>query len=103
MGIYNIQMTEAIGMMEGAFFVSKGEIISWINKTLNVNLVKIEQTAPGHIACQIMDILYPNIVPMSKINWKAKHDYEYIQNYKILQNVFIKVNLKKYIEVDKLV
>lgn len=30
-------MEAAIGIMEGAFFVSKGEIISWINNLLDVN------------------------------------------------------------------
>jgi len=50
-------MTENIGMMEGAYFVSKNDILKWINETLELNLTKIEQTAPGHIACQIIDII----------------------------------------------
>lgn len=27
---------QSIGMMEGAFFVSKGEILSWVNHLLQV-------------------------------------------------------------------
>ena len=27
---------QSIGLMEGAFFVSKGEILSWVNSTLEV-------------------------------------------------------------------
>jgi hypothetical protein len=30
-------MTEVIGMMEGAFFVSRGELLSWANKTFEVS------------------------------------------------------------------
>ena len=30
-------MAESIGLMEGAFFVPKGEIISWVNELLDVN------------------------------------------------------------------
>ncbi len=40
---------------------------------------------------------------MSKVKWGAKHDYEFVENYKILQQVFLKNEIKRYIDVDKLV
>lgn len=36
---------------------------------------------------------------MAKVNWKAKVDYEFLNNYKILQAVFDKFGIKKYVEV----
>lgn len=96
-------MTESIGMMEGAFFVPRTEILSWLNGLLKLSLEKIEQTASGAVACQIMDCVFPGTVPMGRVNWNARNDYEFVNNYKILQQVFIKHNIQKVIEVEKLV
>ena len=56
-----------IGIMEGAFFVGRKEIVDWINSTLDLNLSKIEDTASGAVACQLFDIMYPNQVFSIKI------------------------------------
>lgn len=83
-------MSEAdtIGMMEGAFFVGRGELLSWINDSFQLQLTKVEQCATGAVYCQIIDACYPGTVPMGKVRWGAKHDYEYVENYKILQQAF---------------
>lgn len=62
---------DSIGMMGGAFFVGKKEILNWINATLSLNLKKIEETSPGYVAIQIMDIIYPSIVPLNKVKFNA--------------------------------
>ena len=40
---------------------------------------------------------------MNKINWAAKQDFDFIVNYKVLQTAFAKLNIDKYIEVDRLI
>ena len=50
-----------------------------------------------------MDALYPGTMPMSKVNYDAKHDYEYVKNYKILQSSFDKQHIDKHIEVERLI
>jgi len=41
-------------------------------------------------------------VPVHKCKWQAKNDYEYIENFKVLQQGFAKNDIKRYIDVDKL-
>jgi RP/EB family microtubule-associated protein len=40
---------------------------------------------------------------MQRVNWEAKSDYEYIQNYKLLQVAFTKNRVQRHIDVDKLI
>lgn len=93
----------SVGMMEGAFFVSRTELLQWVNSLLEVNLTKVEQCASGSIYCQILDSCHPGHVAMRKVNWMAKADHEYIPNYKVLQMAFSKLGIDKHIDVDKLI
>lgn len=93
----------SIGMMEGAFFVSRTDLIQWVNKTLQVSLTKVEQCASGAIYCQIIDACHPGSVAMRKVNWMAKADHEYIPNYKVLQAAFDRLGIERHIPVEMLV
>ena len=66
-------------MMEGAYFVSRTDILNWLNSFLKINLKEVQETASGiyysqclsilsnfkyllgAVACQIMDAIYPSI------------------------------------------
>jgi len=93
----------AIGMMDGAYFTSRKEILDFLNNLLDLNLTKIEQTASGAVACQLTEYLFPNSIPMSRVNWAAKASHEYVANYKLLQSAFDKNNIQKHVDVDKLI
>ena len=89
--------------------------------------------AVGAAHCQIMDAVYPGWcpvpclarlanaaavviciydltqilctgkVPMSKVNFGAKLEYEHVGNFKVLQTVFDKMNVDKPVDVNKLI
>lgn len=92
-----------IGMMEGAFFVSRTELLSWANNLLQTSLTKVEQCASGAVYCQIIDACHPTTIAMKKVNWMAKADHEFLPNYKVLQAAFDKNGIQRHIDVDKLI
>lgn len=96
-------MTESFGMMDSGYFVSKTEILNWINNTLSLSIDKIESLGSGAIYCQLFDAFFPKSVQISKVNFNAKHQHEFVNNFKILQKAFTSLDIKKYIEVEKLI
>ena len=68
-------MNEVTINSNNAIELSRGELLQWLNDLLKTNLSKIEQLGTGAVYCQLADALYPNKLPMSKVNWRAKYDY----------------------------
>ena len=90
-------------MMEGAFFVGRKAILTWINDFLDINISKVEETASGCVACSMTDSLFPNCVNMKKVNWAAKHEHEFVGNYKVLQDGLKKAGVSKVVPVQQLI
>lgn len=94
---------DSIGMMAGAYFVGRNQLLRWINDLTGLNYTKIEQTASGVFACHVFDALFPGNVKLEKVKFNAKHAHEFIHNYKILQAAFNRAKLRKRIDVEKLI
>jgi RP/EB family microtubule-associated protein len=81
---------------------SRTDLLAWVNDLLQINYTKIEQCGSGGAYCQILDSIYGDL-PMQRVKMNAKHEYEYLANYKIMQNVFKARKIDKPIPVEKLV
>ena len=89
-------------LVEGAYFVGRKEIVDWVNKTCSLSLTKVEETASGAPACMLLDQIFPGQVPLQKVNWNAKQSFEFVGNYKILQDSFTRLKVDRHIDVDRL-
>jgi len=83
--------------------LSRHDMIQWINTSLSTHYKKIEELASGAAYCQFMDMLFPACLSLKKIKFDAKHEHEFIHNFKALQNSFKKMGIDKVIPVERLV
>jgi len=81
---------------------SRTDLLAWLNELLQINYTKVEQCGTGGAYCQVLDSIYGDL-PMSRVKMNAKHEYEFIANYKVMQNVFKAKKIDKPIPVEKLV
>jgi len=93
----------SFGMMNEAYFVGKKTLIDWVNNFLEINIEKVEQMANGAIYCNLWDAVHPGTLPMSRVDFTVKHEYDYTKNWKLLQNGFQKAGIDKQIPVQRLI
>jgi len=55
------------------------------------------------VYCAVLDSLYQGSFPFKRVKWNAKHEHEFVENYKVLQVAFDKNGIKRHIDVAKLV
>ncbi|PWY84484.1 hypothetical protein BO94DRAFT_575881 [Aspergillus sclerotioniger CBS 115572] len=80
---------------------SRQELLAWINNLLQLNLTKVEQCGTGAALCQIFDSIFMD-VPMSRVKFNVNTEYAYLQNFKVLQNIFAKHQVDKPVPVESL-
>ncbi|RAL15372.1 microtubule-binding protein BIM1 [Aspergillus homomorphus CBS 101889] len=80
---------------------SRQELLAWLNNLLQLNMTKIEQCGTGAALCQIFDSIFMD-VPMSRVKFNVNTEYAYLQNFKVLQNIFAKHQVEKPIPVEQL-
>ncbi|ELR19350.1 EB1 protein, putative [Acanthamoeba castellanii str. Neff] len=89
--------------MEGLYFTGRKELLEWINGFLEIEYTKVEQVASAAAFCQLMDALHPGTIALSKVRFNANQEWEFVSNFKLLQKAFDAANIKKHIDVPKLI
>lgn len=83
--------------------ISRNDLVEFINDKLALNYLKVENLCSGAAYCQLMDLMWPGCIPLKRVKFEAQQDYQYIENFKILQGAFKKQGVDKIIPVEKLV
>ncbi|KAJ2825624.1 microtubule integrity protein mal3 [Coemansia sp. 'formosensis'] len=80
---------------------SRNDLISWVNDLLRTNYTKVEQLGSGAAYCQIIDSVYGD-VRLERVKFNANQEYEFAENFKILQNAMTKHKVDKPIDPPRL-
>jgi len=83
--------------------LSRHDMLSWVNECLQTRYAKIEEMCAGAAYCQFMDMLFPGCIHLKKVKFNTKLEHEYINNFKVLQASFKKMNVDKIVPVDRLI
>lgn len=83
-------------------YVSKTDLIDWVNNLLHLQLTKLEQFASGAVFCQLLDAYFSNIININKVNFFAREEHDSLPNYKLLQFGLTSLNITRDINVQKL-
>ncbi|KAJ1670145.1 microtubule integrity protein mal3 [Coemansia sp. RSA 1694] len=80
---------------------SRNDLICWVNDLLRTNYTKVEQLGSGAAYCQIIDSVYGD-VRLERVKFNANQEYEFAENFKILQNAMTKHKVDKPIDPPRL-
>lgn len=90
---------------------SRTDLLNWLNEVTKLGITKIEQCGTGAALCQVIDSLYGTTisfplqgdVPLAKVKFTTNLEWEYVNNFKVLQEAFTKHSIDKAIPVQRLI
>ncbi|XP_017134494.1 uncharacterized protein LOC108150716 [Drosophila elegans] len=90
-------------------FVQKSEMISirnllvFFNKTLDCELLSMDDLKTGAVYCQVMHRLFPKSILIEKVKFYTHSKVEFKTNFRLLQNSFEKLKVTRYLPVEELI
>ncbi|OMJ73365.1 hypothetical protein SteCoe_27954 [Stentor coeruleus] len=86
-----------------SFFIGKNNLLRWLSERFGIYVSSLDELSTGVIYCEIVNQMHPRSVQMSRVNSRAKLEYEFIANFKLLQQALEKNGIIKEIPVARLV
>ncbi|XP_016987990.1 uncharacterized protein LOC108050704 isoform X2 [Drosophila rhopaloa] len=82
---------------------SRREILAWVNKSLDVNVERLEDLCSGAEYCRLLHKLRPSAINLKKVLMSTKAQRGFIHNMKLLQKSLLSQGVKKQIPIYRLV
>ena len=82
--------------------MGRTQLLAWLNELTGLNYTKVEQCCSGAAISQIFHSLFPEDINLRRINFKARLEYERMQNFKVLQGMFKRLHIDKHIPIERL-
>ncbi|XP_016996909.2 uncharacterized protein [Drosophila takahashii] len=82
---------------------SRLEILAWINEMLQCHIEKIEDLCTGAAYCNLMHMIFPGFINLTRVKFESNQEYEFVANFKELQKCFNHVKVDKHVPVAQLV
>uniref|UniRef100_A0A3Q3WGH9 Calponin-homology (CH) domain-containing protein n=1 Tax=Mola mola TaxID=94237 RepID=A0A3Q3WGH9_MOLML len=79
------------------------ELLAWLNETLQTGFTKLEQLWTGAAYCQLMDLLFPGSMDVSRVQFQSSNTVDSIHNYSLLQTAFRTVGVVRFIPIESLI
>ncbi|XP_031701182.1 DNA (cytosine-5-)-methyltransferase 3 beta, duplicate a isoform X3 [Anarrhichthys ocellatus] len=77
--------------------------VTWINHLLKTNFKDVREMGSGAYHCQIMDLVIPGSVDMTKVKLDAQREDDRKHNFSLLHEAFSKSGITKAIPVEQLI
>lgn len=91
-----------VAITAGGCTTSRREMCQWVTSISGLQIPKVEVLSNGAAYGVMFNQLFPNSIPISKVNMNAKANFEKMGNFKILQMGFKKVGVSRAIPIDDL-
>ncbi|XP_034551005.1 uncharacterized protein LOC117821083 isoform X2 [Notolabrus celidotus] len=82
---------------------NRNKLLAWLNRTLRIDFIRLDQVCTGAAFCQLMDWCFPGSVDLSKICFESDNEADSLLNFQMLQAAFRKVGVLRYIPIKTLV